>query len=232
MPKPANYTDVEILVTLIWAMPKKLTKGQIGRLLGIKSAGQKHWRERLERLREKNLLSVETLDAGELFSGSPIMKYYLSDANLEAIWGQYFVINDGTGETAKDPFLAPFLPCQWDNSSSPGFSKLVGTKFNYYIICAKNEAELSNSLDAITSVKMSYSWKLLDAMLSIGWKLEAYRRMPGLVGKLNEGQKRKFGLMMSIYEKEMGSHPAEYIRFSELFERNFAVLLEKSAKRI
>ena len=64
MPKAANYTDEEILLALIWTMPNKMTKGQIGRLLGIKSAGQKHWRDRFERLGKKNLLSNEKLDLG------------------------------------------------------------------------------------------------------------------------------------------------------------------------
>jgi len=47
MPKAANYADEEILLALIWSIPKRLTKGQVGRLLGVKSAGQKHWRETL-----------------------------------------------------------------------------------------------------------------------------------------------------------------------------------------
>jgi len=36
MPKAANYTDEQILLALIWSMPKRMTKGQLGRLLGIK----------------------------------------------------------------------------------------------------------------------------------------------------------------------------------------------------
>ena len=88
MPKTVNYTDEEILLALIWTMPKKMTKGQIGRLLGIKSAGQKHWRERLEKLGERKLLSIEKIETGEMFFGSPILKYYLTEENLEQIWLQ------------------------------------------------------------------------------------------------------------------------------------------------
>jgi len=33
MAKPTNYADEELLLALIWTMPKRLTKGQIGRIL-------------------------------------------------------------------------------------------------------------------------------------------------------------------------------------------------------
>ena len=119
MAKATNYADEEILLALIWTMPKKLTKGQIGRILGIKSAGQKHWSGRLKKLGGKNLLSIETLDAGELFSGSPILKYYLNEGNLEEIWNHYFINYDERHGLVNDPFLTPFSAGIWNVTSSP-----------------------------------------------------------------------------------------------------------------
>ncbi len=220
MPKAANYSDEEILLALIWAMPKKMTKGQIGRLLGIKSAGQKHWRERFERLGNKNLLSIEKLDTGELFFGSPILKYYLTEVNLEVIWRQYF-INDESNGLAKDPFLTPFSAGIWNVTSSPEFSKLVGSKFNYHFLCAKNEATPTTSSESIMSVSKEKIWKTMDGALSIGWKTEAYRRKPVLMDTLNPEQKKAYGTVTSLYDKQVKAHPADYKKFTVLFEKDF-----------
>lgn len=225
MPKPANYTDEEILLALVWSVPKKMTKGQIGRLLGIKSAGQKHWRERLEKLGKKNLLSVEKLDAGYLFSGSPILTYHLSEANLEAIWRQYFVHYDERHNLVNDPFLTPFSAGIWNVTSSPEFSKLVGSRFNYYFLCAKNEANPVKSSERIASSSKEKIWKIMDAVLSIGWKTEAYRRKPALLDTLNSEQKKAYRLITSIYEAQIRAHPADYKRFTVLFEKSFRYYL-------
>src|SRR3989344_2802232 len=198
MPKAANYTDEEILLALIWSMPKRMTKGQIGRLLGIKSAGQKHWRERFDKLGQKNLLSIEKLDAGELFHGSPILKYYLTEANLEAIWRQYFINYDERHGLVNDPFLTPFSAGIWNVTSSPEFSRLVGSKFNYHFLCAKNNANTVNPSERIKSVSKEKIWKIMDAVLSIAWKTEAYRRKPVLMDTLTAEQKKSFSLVSSI----------------------------------
>jgi hypothetical protein len=149
MPKAVNYTNEEILLALIWSMPGRRTKGQIGRLLEIKSAGQKHWSKRLARLGKDNLLSIEKLDTGELFSGAPILTYYLTAENLEAIWNQYFINYDDRHGLVNDPFLTPFSAGIWNVTSSPGFSKLVGSKFNYYFLSATNEATPTKPLARI-----------------------------------------------------------------------------------
>src|SRR3989344_8613504 len=129
MPKAANYTDEEILLALIWSMPKKMTKGQIGRLLGIKSAGQKHWRDRFDRLGKKGLLSIKKLETENLFNGSAIHQYYLSEANLGQIWRYYFTNHDERHGLVNDPFLTPFSTGIWNVTSSPEFAKIVGSKF-------------------------------------------------------------------------------------------------------
>ncbi|MCX6771277.1 MAG: hypothetical protein NTX79_04435 [Candidatus Micrarchaeota archaeon] len=223
MSKPANYTDEEILLALIWTMPKKLTKGQIGRILGIKSAGQKHWSDRFKRLGAKNLLSIEKLDAGELFFGSPILKYYLTGANLEAIWSQYF-INDELNGVVIDPFLAPFSAGIWNVTSSPQFSKLVGSKFNYHFLCAKNTAAPTKSSEIIKSLSKEKLWKNMDAVLSICWKTEAYQRKPALTAPLNQEQKKTYNVLLSLYAEQIKAHPADYKKFTALFEKNFNYL--------
>ena len=225
MPKAANYANTEILLALIWAMPKKLTKGQIGRLLGIKSAGQKHWRERLEKLGKKGLLSVERLDAGDLFFGSPILKYYLTESNLEEIWRQYFVNYDERHGLVNDPFLTPFSAGIWNVTSSPKFSKLVGSKFNYDFLCAKNEANPTPVLERIKSLSKQKIWKNMEAVLSICWKTEAYRRKPMHIGALNLEQKKAYNTLTSIYEGQMKAHPADYKKFTALFEKSFKYYL-------
>src|SRR5208283_2540882 len=149
MPKSVNYTDNEILLALIWSMPKKMTKGQIGRILGIKSAGQKHWRERLEKLADKGLVSIEKIDVGDMYSGSPILNYHLTAANLEAIWRYYFVNYDERHGRVNDPFLTPFSAGIWNVTSSPEFSKIVGSKFNFHFLCSKNEANPIETLKRI-----------------------------------------------------------------------------------
>lgn len=223
MPKTVNYTNEEILLTLIWTMPTKMTKGQIGRLLGIKSAGQKHWRERLEKLGEKNLLSIDRLDAGELFFGSPILKYYLTNANLEAIWSQYF-INDELNGVVIDPFLAPFSAGIWNVTSSPKFSKLVGSKFNYHFLCAKNISAPTKPSEIIRSLSKEKLWKDMDAVLSICWKTEAYRRKPALTAPLSQKQKKTYDMLLSLYAEQIKAHPADYKKFTALFEKNFNYL--------
>ena len=225
MPKPANYTDEEILLALIWTMPKRMTKGQIGRLLGIKSAGQKHWSDRFKKLGEKNLLSIEGLDAGELFFGSPILKYYLTETNLEAIWRHYFINYDERHGLVNDPFLTPFSAGIWNVTSSAEFSKLVGSKFNYHFLCAKNEANPTKPLESIASVSKEKIWKIMDAVLSVGWKTEAYRRKPALMDTLNAQQKKTFSLITAIYDRQIKAHPADYKKYSDMFEKNFKYYL-------
>lgn len=220
MPKAANYTDEEILLALIWTMPGRMTKGQIGRLLGIKSAGQKHWSKRLGRLGKKSLLSIERLATGELFFGSPILKYYLTEANLEAIWLQYF-INDERNGLVNDPFLMPFSAGIWNVTSSPGFCKIIGSKFNYHFLCAKNVAPPIDPLKSIKPASREKNWKNLEAVLSIAWETEAYRRKPAFLNSMNPGQKKAYGAITSLYEKQIKEHPADYRKFSELFERTF-----------
>ena len=192
MPKALNYTNEEILLALIWTMPKRMTKGQIGRILGIKSAGQKHWGERLKKLGAKKLLSIEKLDlgGGELFHGSPILRYYLTEENLEAIWSQYF-INDELNGVVIDPFLAPFSAGIWNVTSSPMFSKLMGSKFNYHFLCAKNVSTPTKPSEIIKSLSKEKLWKNMDAVLSICWKTEAYQRKPALTVPLNQEQENK-----------------------------------------
>ncbi len=225
MSKAANYADEEILLALIWTMPKKMTKGQIGRVLGIKSAGQKHWRERFEKLGKKNLLSIEILDAGELFFGSPILKYCLTEANLEAIWRQYFINYDERHGLVNDPFLTPFSAGIWNVTSSPEFSKLVGSKFNYHFLCAKNEANPTKPAERIASSSKEKIWKIMDAVLSIGWKTEAYRRKPVLLDTLNSEQKKTYAVITSLYEEQIKAHPADYKKFTALFNKNFKYYL-------
>ena len=225
MPKAANYTNEEILLALIWSMPSRMTKGQIGRLLGIKSAGQKHWSKRLERLREKNLLSIEKLDAGDLFFGSPILKYYLTEANLEAIWSEYFINYDERHGRVNDPFLTPFSAGIWNVTSSPEFSKLVGSKFNYHFLSATNEATQIKPSARIGSVSKEKTWKLMDAVLSMGWKTEAYRRKPVLLDTLTSEQKKAYNIVTSLYEGQIKAHPTDYKKFTALFEKNFKYYL-------
>jgi len=225
MPKAANYSDEEILLALIWSMPNKMTKGQLGRLLGIKSAGQKHWRERLEKLDRESLLSVEKLDAGDLFHGSPILKYYLTEANLEAIWRQYFVHYDERHGLVNDPFLTPFSAGIWNVTSSPEFSKLVGSKFNYHFLCAKNEANPIDPSERIKTLTKEKIWKIMDAVLSIGWKTEAYRRKPALMETLSSEQKKTYRIVTSLYEGQIAAHPADYKKFTALFEKSFKYYL-------
>ena len=221
MPKAVNYTDEEILLSLIWSIPKKMTKGQIGRLLGIKSAGQKHWRERLERLAKIGLISIETINAGELFFGSPILKYYVTEANLETIWHRYFINHDERHNLVNDPFLTPFSAGIWNVTSSSEFSKLVGTKFNYYFLCAKNESNHVDHSGLLKSMSKEKIWKTMDAVLSIAWKTEAYRRKPVLIDSLTSEQKKVYGVITSLYDKQVKARPKEYKQFKALFEKNF-----------
>src|SRR3989344_4848099 len=225
MPKAPNYTDEEILLALIWSIPLKMTKGQIGRLLGIKSAGQKHWRERLERLGEKKLISIEKIDAGDLFFGSPILKYYITEANLEAIWRQYFINYDERHVLVNDPFLTPFSAGIWNVTSSSEFSVLVGSKFNYHFLSAKNAANAASPLEKIASLSKEKTWKIMDSVLSICWKTEAYRRKPVLMETLNAEQKKTYKIITALYEEQIKAHPADYKKFIALFEKNFKYYL-------
>jgi len=225
MPKAINYTNEEILLALIWSMPARMTKGQVGRLLGIKSAGQKHWSERFKKLGEKNLLSIEKLDAGDLFHGSPILKYYLTDANLEAIWRQYFINYDERHDRVNDPFLTPFSAGIWNVTSSAEFSMLVGSKFNYYFLCAKNEANPINPAERIRLLSKEKIWKIMDAVLSIAWKTEAYRRKPALMETLDGEQKRIFDVVNTLYDAQAKAHPADYKKFKALFDKSFKYYL-------
>jgi len=221
MPKPPNYTDNEILLAMVWTMPKRMTKGQLGRLLGIKSAGQKHWRERLERLDEKKLISIEKLDTGEIFSDSPILKYYLTEENLEAVWKHYFINDNERNWMGIDPFLAPFSAGIWNVAASPGFCKLIGSRFNYHFLCAKNAAvpiTPSESMGRISKEKVS---TILDAVLSIGWETEAYTRKPMFLEAMNREQKAAYKSIISIYEGQIKAHPADYKKFTLLFDRSF-----------
>lgn len=221
MPKSVNYTDEEILLALIWSMPKRMTKGQIGRLLGIKSAGQKHWRERLEKMGKKGLLSIEKLETGSLFFGSPIQNYYLTEKNLETIWLQYFIHYDERHGLVNDPFLTPFSAGIWNITSSPQFSKLVGSKFNYHFLSAKNNANPITSSERIESLAKEKIWKITDAVLSIAWKTEAYRRKPILTDTLTAKQKKTYKIITKLYEEQIKEHPADYKKFTTLFDKNF-----------
>lgn len=222
MPKAVNYTNEEILLALIWSMPNKLTKGQIGRLMNIKSAGQKHWRERLEKLGERNLISTERLDAGELFHGSPILKYYISEKNIEAIWDQYFVnYDDEHHPVVNDPFLTPFSEGIWNVSTKPEFSKLVGSAFNYHFLCAKNGATPFEPKLHFKSLSKEKIWKIMEAVLSISWKVEAYGRKPPLLSTLCNEQKMVYKGILSLYSKQIKEHPADYKKYKALFDRNF-----------
>src|SRR3989344_4575536 len=225
MPKAPNYTDEDILLALILTIPKKMTKGQVGRLLGIKSAGQKHWRTRFENLGKKGLLSIEKLDAGELFFGSPILKYYLTEENLEAIWRHYFINYDERHGLVNDPFLTPFSAGIWNITSSPEFSKLVGSKFNFHFLSAKNMANPAKPSERIESLSKEKIWKTMDAVLSICWKTEAYRRKPALMDTLNTDQKKIYKTITLLYEAQIKARPAEYKKFTALFEKNFKYYL-------
>src|SRR3989344_8755365 len=219
MPKAPNYTDEDILLALILTIPKKMTKGQVGRLLGIKSAGQKHWRTRFENLGKKGLLSIEKLDGGDLFFGSPILKYYLTELNLETIWRHYFINYDERHGLVNDPFLTPFSAGIWNVTSSPEFSRLVGSKFNFHFLSAKNAAKPAKPLDGPEPLNKEKIWKLMDAVLSICWKTEAYRRKPVLMDTLNAEQKKTYNLISSLYEEQIAAHPADYKKFTILFEK-------------
>ncbi|MCX6771244.1 MAG: hypothetical protein NTX79_04270 [Candidatus Micrarchaeota archaeon] len=221
MPKSANYADTEILLALIWTMPRRMTKGQLGRILGIKSAGQKHWRERLEKLGKKNLLSIETLNTGELFFGSPILKYYLTEENLEAIWLQYFINDNQRNGVGIDPYLLPFSVGIWNVTSSPGFCKLIGSKFNYHFLCAKNVATSINPMESIKAVSKDKVLAIIDAVLSVCWEIEAYRRKPALMDTLTPEQKKTYSTITTLYEKQIRAHPADYKRFAELVKKSF-----------
>lgn len=221
MPKSANYTDEEILLALIWTMPDKMTKGQIGRVLGIKSAGQKHWSTRFAKLKEKGLISNQALDAGDLFFGSPIRQYYLTEANLEEIWRHYFIHYDERHNLVNDPFLTPFSAGIWNVTSSAEFSKLVGSKFNYHFLCAKNEANPVKPKERLATLGKEKIWKIMDAVLSIAWKTEAYIRKPVLMETLNPNQKKAFGTVKSVYEQQAKAHPGDFRKFRKLFEKNF-----------
>jgi len=225
MPKAANYANTEILLALIWTMPKKQTKGHIGRLLGIKSAGQKHWSKRLARLGKDNLLSIEKMDTGELFSGAPILTYYLTAENLEAIWRQYFINYDDRHGLVNDPFLTPFSAGIWNVTSSPEFSRLVGSKFNYHFLCAKNEASPIKPEERIESVSKEKIWKTMDAVLSIGWKTEAYRRKPVLMETLSPKQKKAYGVVTALYDGQIKAYPEAYKEYTALFEKDFKYYL-------
>ncbi len=156
---------------------------------------------------------------------SPIMKYHLTAANLEAIWRYFFVNFDERHNRVNDPFLTPFSASIWNVTSSPDFSKIVGSKFNYYFLCAKNEANPVEPLKRIRSVSKEKTWKTMDAVLSVCWKTEAYRRKPVLMETMNAEQKKAYGLVTSIYEGQIKAHPADYRRFTELFEKSFKYYL-------
>lgn len=221
MSKPTNYTDEEILLALIWSMPNRMTKGQIGRVLGIKSAGQKHWSTRFQRLKQKGLISNHALDTGSLFFGSPIRQYYLTEMNLEQIWRHYFIHYDERHNLVNDPFLTPFSAGIWNVTSSAEFSKLVGSKFNYHFLCAKNTANPAKPKERIGTLGKEKIWKVMDAVLSIAWKTEAYIRKPVLMETLNANQKKAFGLVKSVYDQQAMEHPQDFKKFKGLFAKNF-----------
>lgn len=221
MPKAVNYTDEQILLALIWAMPKKLTKGQIGRVIGIKSAGQKHWSERLAKLKEKKLISNEKLEMGELFFGSPIRRYHLTYENLREIWSTYFTNKDDGKGAIDDPFQTFSWTGIWDVSRSQEFSSIVGSKFNYYFLCARNEANPFTPNERIGAISREKFWKTMDSVLSTGWKIEAYRRKPALMGELNNENRRRHSVVDSIYEAQAIAHPEDYMRFLKIFKKSF-----------
>jgi hypothetical protein len=144
---------------------------------------------------------------------------------LEAIWRYYFIHYDDRHGLVNDPFLTPFSAGVWNVTSSPEFSKLVGSKFNYHFLCAKNESTQVKPLESIKSVSKEKIWKIMDAVLSIGWKTEAYKRKPVLISSLNAEQKKAYGIVTSLYEVQIKAHRADYAKFSTLFEKNFKYYL-------
>ena len=65
----------------------------------------------------------------------------------------------------------------------------------------------------------------MDAVLSIAWKTEAYRRKPVLLDTLDSKQKKVFNTMTSIYEGQIEAHPADYDKYMKLFDKNFKYYL-------
>ena len=65
----------------------------------------------------------------------------------------------------------------------------------------------------------------MDAVLSIAWKTEAYRRKPVLMETLSSEQKKTYSTITSLYEGQLKAHSADYKRFGELFEKNFKYYL-------
>ena len=110
-------------------------------------------------------------------------------------------------------------------TSSLEFSKLVGSKFNYHFLSATNEATPIKPAVRIGSVSKEKTWKLMDAVLSIGWKTEAYRRKPVLLDTLTSEQKKAYNLVNSLYDGQIKAHPADYKKFTALFEKNFKYYL-------
>ena len=107
----------------------------------------------------------------------------------------------------------------------PEFSRLVGSKFNYHFLCAKNEANPTKPPERIASLRKEKIWKIMDAVLSIGWKTEAYRRKPVLMDTLNSEQKKAYNIITSLYEGQIQAHPADYKKFTALFEKSFKYYL-------
>jgi len=64
-------------------------------------------------------------------------------------------------------------------------------------------------------------WKIMDAVLSVAWKTEAYRRKPVLMDTLSVEQKKLYNVVNSLYEAQIKAYPAEYKKFTTLFEKNF-----------
>ena len=144
---------------------------------------------------------------------------------LEKIWRQYFVNYDERHGLVNDPFLTPFSAGIWNVTSSPKFSKLVGSKFNYDFLCARNDAHPFTPSERIEPANKEKIWKIMDAVLSIGWKTEAYQRKPVLMDTLNAKQKKTYATITSLYDAQAKAHPADYKEFRGLFEENFKYYL-------
>jgi len=105
-------------------------------------------------------------------------------------------------------------------TSSPEFSLLVGSKFNYDFLSAKNSANPLAPAEKIKTLNKEKVWKILDAVLSVAWKTEAYRKKPALLETLSPKQKKTYAIITSLYEEQIKAHPAT-TKVIVLFEKSF-----------
>ena len=100
----------------------------------------------------------------------------------------------------------------------------MGSKFNYHFLCAKNVSTPTKPSEIIKSLSKEKLWKNMDAVLSICWKTEAYQRKPALTVPLNQEQEKTYNILLSLYAEQIKAHPADYKKFTALFEKNFKYL--------